>query len=307
MQKVETLVLCLFAVLVTIYGFTNRFGRTVVQSEAQVASTNRSSRLLLAKVENNMIENHLPRERPHSWLRRHIPWKSFLSATVVSPCDVKVESKPLKVIIAGAPASGKGTQCEIIKSKYGLVHLSTGDILRAAVKEGTPLGIQAKKYMDSGKLVPDELIIGVVCDRLQQEDCRCRGWLLDGFPRTRAQAEALQNAGITADCFILLDVPESVLVERVEGRRTDPLTGLIYHLKYKPPPEDVAVRSRLVQRSDDTAEKIKIRYRDFTSNIDSVRELFSDRLIRVDGTKKSDAVGTAVISALDLVQKPKST
>ncbi|RYH05182.1 hypothetical protein EON65_45410 [archaeon] len=102
---------------------------------------------------------------------------------------------PLKLIIAGAPAAGKGTQCEIIKARYGLVHLSTGDILRAAVKEGTPLGLQAKTFMDAGKLVPDELIIGVICERLQQSDCRECGWLLDGFPRTKAQADALRAAG----------------------------------------------------------------------------------------------------------------
>eukprot|EP01033_Poteriospumella_lacustris_P005446 gene5446-3883_t len=162
--------------------------------------------------------------------------------------------------------------------------------------------------MDAGKLVPDELIINVVCDRLRQEDCQCRGWLLDGFPRTRAQADALQKAGITADCFILLDVPEEVLVERVEGRRTDPVTGTIYHLKYKPPPEDPVIRSRLLQRSDDTAEKIKkikVRYRDFTSNIDSVRAVYEDKLIRVDGTQKSADVGSAVTEALHNIRLNK--
>lgn len=103
---------------------------------------------------------------------------------------------PLKVIIAGAPAAGKGTQCEIIKARYGLIHLSTGDILRAAVKAGTPLGVQAKAFMDAGQLVPDDLIMGVVCDRLGAADCRESGWLLDGFPRTKAQADALQAAGM---------------------------------------------------------------------------------------------------------------
>ena len=137
--------------------------------------------------------------------------------------------RPLKIIIAGAPASGKGTQCEVIKADYNVVHLSTGDILRAAVKAGSELGAEAKSYMDSGNLVPDELITGVVCDRLSQPDCEYQGWLLDGFPRTSAQAEALSRAGYDPDAFILLDVPQQCLVERVTGRRTDPETGKIYH------------------------------------------------------------------------------
>ena len=94
-----------------------------------------------------------------------------------------------KIVIAGAPASGKGTQCEMISETYGVVHLSTGDMLRAAVQDGTPLGVTAKEFMDAGKLVPDELIIGIVTDRIAQDDCKCRGWLLDGFPRTKAQAD----------------------------------------------------------------------------------------------------------------------
>merc|ERR1719276_808721 len=129
-----------------------------------------------------------------------------------------------KLIIAGAPASGKGTQCEIIKEKYGVVHLSTGDMLRAAVAAETDVGQRAKDFMDAGKLVPDEVIIGVVKDRLDESDCAECGWLLDGFPRTPAQAEALADAGVTADCFIFLNVPDEALIERVVGRRTDPET-----------------------------------------------------------------------------------
>ena len=155
---------------------------------------------------------------------------------------------PLDVVICGAPASGKGTQCEMIKSEFGLVHLSTGDILRAAVQEGTPLGVTAKGYMDSGQLVPDELIIDVICARLKQDDCQTQGWLLDGFPRTKAQADALTKAGMVPDCFLMLDVPEEVLVERVTGRRTDPVTGKIYHMTFKPP-ETPEIAARVVQRS----------------------------------------------------------
>ncbi|MFN9981871.1 MAG: adenylate kinase family protein, partial [bacterium] len=154
------------------------------------------------------------------------------------PTDHKDDKpRPLSIIIAGAPASGKGTQCEVIKELYDVVHLSTGDILRAAVAARTPVGIVAKGYMDAGKLVPDEVIINIVKDRLQEEDCQTRGWLLDGFPRTKAQAEALKEAGVCADCFIFLNVPDEILVERVVGRRTDPVTGKIYHVKYFPPPE----------------------------------------------------------------------
>jgi len=214
----------------------------------------------------------------------------------MSSLSPKIEAP--KIIIAGAPAAGKGTQCEVIKTQFGVVHLSTGDILRAAVKEGTELGLQAKAFMDGGKLVPDELIIGVVCDRLKQPDCQKQGWLLDGFPRTRAQADALQAAGMVPDCFVLLDVPEGVLVERVTGRRTDPVTGKIYHMKFSPPESD-EIASRLVQRSDDTEEKIVVRYRDFQSNIDSVRSCYEDKMILVDGTASQSEVSYCVKSALN--------
>ena len=215
-------------------------------------------------------------------------------------------SRPAKIIIAGAPASGKGTQCEVIKDKFGVVHLSTGDILRAAVKEGTELGLKAKSYMDDGKLVPDELITNVICQRLNQEDCQTRGWLLDGFPRTKAQAEALTAAGMEPDAFVLLDVPEDVLVERVTGRRTDPVTGKIYHLKFSPP-ETEEIRARLTQRSDDTAEKIVVRYREFQSHIDSVRNSYKDSLIWVDGARAANEVSTVVVEAISSSLKiPKS-
>jgi adenylate kinase len=116
---------------------------------------------------------------------------------------------------SGAPASGKGTQCELIVAKYGLVHISTGDLLREAVKSGSELGKQAGELMEAGKLVPDDLIIGIVKDRLSKSDCAEKGWLLDGFPRTEAQASALAQMGIVADHFIYLNVPDELLVERV--------------------------------------------------------------------------------------------
>ena len=211
------------------------------------------------------------------------------------------ERVPLKIIIAGAPAAGKGTQCEIITKEFGVVHLSTGDILRAAVKAGTPLGVRAKEYMDGGQLVPDDLITGVVCDRLSQDDCRMQGWLLDGFPRTRPQADSLTEAGYRPDSFILLDVPEEILVERVTGRRTDPVTGAIYHLTFKPPPADIA--DRLVQRSDDTKEKIVVRYREFLKHVDSVKDCYEGKCLKVDGSLSQAEVTNLVVTGLQEAEK----
>ena len=215
--------------------------------------------------------------------------------------DMVNKNQPLstpKIIIAGAPAAGKGTQCEMIKAKFGLVHLSTGDILREAVKQGTPLGMKAKAFMDGGQLVPDDLITGVICDRLRENDCQTNGWLLDGFPRTRSQAEALSTAGMVPDCFLMLDVPEGILVERVTGRRTDPATGKIYHMTFNPPEND-EVASRLVQRSDDTAEKIIVRYKEFQSHINAIKSCYEDKMVRVDGSTSQDAVSKCVSDAID--------
>ncbi|KAL7500628.1 hypothetical protein ACHAWT_011260 [Skeletonema menzelii] len=203
-----------------------------------------------------------------------------------------------RLIIAGAPASGKGTQCETIKEKYGVVHLSTGDMLRAAVAAGTDVGKQAKDFMDAGKLVPDEVIIGVVKDRLDESDCVESGWLLDGFPRTPAQAEALADAGVSADCFIFLNVPDDVLVERVVGRRTDPETGKIYHMTFSPP-EDEEILARLEQRSDDTEEKVKVRLEQFHANVDAVKGSYTDIAVEVDGTKSPDEVSAIIMEAID--------
>ncbi|VAI76472.1 unnamed protein product [Triticum turgidum subsp. durum] len=157
-------------------------------------------------------------------------------------------------MIAGAPASGKGTQCELIKAKYGLVHISAGDLLRAEIATGTDNGKQAKEFMEKGQLVPDEIVVNMVKGRLLQPDAQEKGWLLDGYPRSYSQAMALETLGIRPDIFILLDVPDELLVERVVGRRLDPETGKIYHLKYSPP-ENEEIASRLTQRFDDTEEK----------------------------------------------------
>lgn len=191
-----------------------------------------------------------------------------------------------KFIISGAPASGKGTQCEFIKKEFNVVHLSTGDMLRAAAEAGTAIGMEAKGYMDRGALVPDDTIIGVVLERLKQPDCVEKGWLLDGFPRTRAQADALEQAGVTCDVFIQLDVADDLLVERVVGRRSDPVTGKIYHLKYSPPPSDQPeILNRLVHRSDDTEEKVVVRIQNYKNNLDSIIDKYTDRIIRLNGNR----------------------
>ena len=226
--------------------------------------------------------------------------KEALIQDIEEESSTLTSNNPPKIIIAGAPASGKGTQCEFIKAEYNCVHLSTGDMLRAAVKAGTPLGVEAKGHMDSGGLVPDKLIIDIIIARLAEQDCVERGWLLDGFPRTRAQADALAEAGLSCDSFILLDVPDELLVERVVGRRADPETGIIYHMKYKPA-ETPEIAARLVQRSDDTEEAIMVRVKNFHDNVASIIDAYQPQLLKVDGTSKPDEVWAHLKLTLDTV------
>lgn len=233
-----------------------------------------------------------------SWANARGYYTSSTAANdVVSTTTTKA---PPKIIIAGAPASGKGTQCEIIQAKYGVVHLSTGDMLRAAVAAQSEVGILAKEYMDAGKLVPDEVIIGVVKDRLAMSDCIENGWLLDGFPRTPAQAAALAECGVSADCFIFLNVPDSILVERVVGRRTDPVTGKIYHMKFSPP-VDEQVLARLEQRSDDTEEKVEVRLEQFHANVEAVKGSYTEIAVEVDGAQRPEEVSALIMSSIDAV------
>mmetsp|Transcript_25293 Transcript_25293/g.39178 ORF Transcript_25293/g.39178 Transcript_25293/m.39178 type:complete len:279 (-) Transcript_25293:150-986(-) len=213
------------------------------------------------------------------------------------PQPAASKRQPLRIIIAGAPASGKGTQCERIIQNHNIVHLSTGDMLRAAITAGTSVGTSAKEYMDAGKLVPDDVIIGILQDRLNQQDCQEMGWLLDGFPRTQAQAQALLDAGILMrpDCFLLLNVPDELLIERVVGRRTDPVTNKIYHLKFAPPPpDDEELLVRLVQRSDDTEEKVKVRLEQFHANLAAVKGCYADVCVEVDGARSPDVVAKEI-------------
>jgi adenylate kinase len=188
-----------------------------------------------------------------------------------------------KIIISGAPGSGKGTQCENIVKEFGVVHISTGDILREHVKNGTDLGKQAKAFMEKGALVPDELVISMVKAKLAEPEVQKKGWLLDGFPRTPAQAKAMADVGVKANVFLQLEVPDEILVERICGRRTDPVTGKIYHLKFNPPPADAAVQNRLVHRKDDTEEALRTRLVAYHDNVNGILNFYKDIGVTVNG------------------------
>jgi adenylate kinase len=145
-----------------------------------------------------------------------------------------LKRRTMKLILLGAPGAGKGTQAQFIRENFGIPQISTGDMLRAAVKAGTPLGLAAKKVMDAGGLVSDEIIIGLVSDRLQQDDCQA-GYLFDGFPRTLPQAEAMKAAGVALDYVLEIDVADEEIIERMSGRRVHPASGRTYHLRFNPP------------------------------------------------------------------------
>ena len=164
------------------------------------------------------------------------------------------------MILVGPPGAGKGTQAARLVDTFHIPHISSGDMLRAAVKEGTPLGLEADRAMKLGQLVPDDVVIGMILEQIHKPDC-AEGFMLDGFPRTRPQAAALDaaltKAGYALDAVVLIEVPDALLVERAVGRRSDPETGTLYHLKYNPPP--AAIVDRLVHRKDDTAEAVATR------------------------------------------------
>ncbi len=167
----------------------------------------------------------------------------------------------MRLILLGAPGAGKGTQATFICEKFGIPQISTGDMLRAAVKAGTPLGLQAKSVMESGGLVSDELIINLVKERIAQPDC-AEGFLFDGFPRTIAQADAMKAAGVKLDFVLEIDVPFDAIIERMSGRRSHPASGRTYHVKFNPPKvagQDDVTGEPLVQREDDKEETVKKR------------------------------------------------
>ncbi|KAK1427178.1 hypothetical protein QVD17_15861 [Tagetes erecta] len=217
------------------------------------------------------------------------------------------KKKDLKIMISGAPASGKGTQCELITTKYDLVHVAAGDLLRAEIAAGSESGKKAKEYMEKGQLVPDEIVVMMVKDRLSQPDSAEKGWLLDGYPRSSSQATALQAFGFKPDLFILLEVPQEILVDRVVGRRLDPVTGRIYHLTYSPP-ETEEIAARLTQRFDDTEERVKLRLQTHNQNVESVLSLFEDITVKVDGSLSKEDVFAKIDSALsNLIEQESAT
>ena len=167
----------------------------------------------------------------------------------------------MRLILLGAPGAGKGTQAAMICKKYGIPQISTGDMLRAAVKAGTPLGLAAKKVMDAGGLVSDDIIIGLVKERITQPDC-AGGFLFDGFPRTIPQADAMKSAGVKLDVVLEIDVPDEAIIERMAGRRVHPASGRSYHVKYNPPKSpgvDDLTGEPLIQRDDDKEETVRKR------------------------------------------------
>jgi adenylate kinase len=216
----------------------------------------------------------------------------------------------MRLILLGPPGAGKGTQATFIKEAFGIPQISTGDMLRAAVKAGTPLGLAAKKVMDGGGLVSDDIIIGLVRDRLHQPDC-ANGYLFDGFPRTIPQAQALRDSGVALDYVVEIDVPDEALVERMSGRRTHLPSGRTYHAKFNPPKvpgKDDVTGEDLVQRDDDREDTVRKRLAVYQSQTRPLVDYYArwagegdpraPKYRRIDGLMPVDAVREAVLDAL---------
>ena len=214
----------------------------------------------------------------------------------------------MKVLLLGAPGAGKGTQAQFIKEAFKIPQISTGDMLRAAVKAGTTLGIEAKKIMDAGGLVRDDIIIGLVKERIQEADC-ANGFLFDGFPRTLAQAEAMKEAGVVLDFVVEIDVPDEVIVERMSGRRVHVASGRTYHLVYNPPKvagKDDETGEDLIQRDDDQAETVQKRLNVYHEQTEVLVDYYGKQsvetglpgYIKVDGTQDVNEVKEQVLAQL---------
>ncbi len=212
----------------------------------------------------------------------------------------------LNLILFGPPGAGKGTQAARLQEDFRLPYVATGDILRAAVREGTELGLKAKGFMDAGKLVPDELLIDLIIDRLSADDAR-DGFILDGFPRTRAQADALGEAfdrlGRRITAVLLFDVPDDVLIRRISGRRVSVKTGRVYHVESDPPKHEGRCDidgSRLVQRDDDKPEVVKKRLEVYHAETEPLVSYYDERglLRRIDGTRSPTEVHDHVRAVL---------
>lgn len=208
----------------------------------------------------------------------------------------------MKLILLGAPGAGKGTQADIIKKVLGIPTISTGNILRAAVKNGTPTGLKAKEYMDAGKLVPDEVIIGIINERLQEPDC-AGGYILDGVPRTIAQAEAMEQAGIRFDAVVALEVPDEKIVERMGGRRVCESCGASYHIVNIPPKKEGvcdACGGALKQRKDDNPETVRDRLEVYHKETEPLKGFYEARgiLKTVDDYPTVEETTQAILKVL---------
>lgn len=212
----------------------------------------------------------------------------------------------MKIVLLGPPGAGKGTQAKSISNRYSIPHISTGDIFRKNISENTPLGVEAKTYMDNGQLVPDEVTINMVKDRLQQNDCK-NGYLLDGFPRTVLQAEALDifliERGESIDTALLIEVPKEFILERMTGRRVCPSCGASYHIKFNPPANDGKCDlcgSDVIQRKDDTEETVKERLEVYENQTQPLIDFYENKkqLSVVDGTQAINEVFESICNIL---------
>jgi adenylate kinase len=216
----------------------------------------------------------------------------------------------MRVILLGAPGAGKGTQANLIKEKFGIPQISTGDMLRAAVKAGTQLGVAAKKIMDAGGLVSDDIIINLVKERIKDADC-ANGFLFDGFPRTIPQAQAMKDADIRIDYVVEIDVADSEIIQRMSGRRVHPASGRTYHIVFNPPKvtgKDDATGEELVQRPDDAEETVIKRLNvyheqtkplvDYYTTWSKSKDTNAPKIVHVPGVGSVDAIRDKVFSAL---------
>ena len=216
----------------------------------------------------------------------------------------------MRLILLGAPGAGKGTQAAFICRKFGIPQISTGDMLRAAVKAGSPIGIAAKKVMDAGGLVSDDIIIGLVKERIAQPDC-ASGFLFDGFPRTIPQADAMKSAGVKLDAVVEIDVPDAAIIERMSGRRVHIASGRTYHVKFNPPKvagKDDATGEDLIQRDDDKAETVRKRLDVYQSQTRPLVAYYSEWAARgdpaapkyhkINGTGSVDEIMSRAMAAL---------
>ena len=212
----------------------------------------------------------------------------------------------MKLILLGAPGAGKGTQAEILCKKLGIPSISTGNILRAAIKDGTPTGLKAKSFIDAGALVPDEVIIGIVDERLAQADCK-NGYILDGVPRTIAQAEALEKAGISFDAVVSIEISEEEILRRMGGRRVCGACGASYNVEFVPPRVEGICDScggKLIQRKDDTPETVRERLKVYHTETEPLVDFYGSRgLLRpVRSADTKEATTQAILDVLGIAE-----